>query len=441
MLKGQVLYSKPSGSKVIFDEIKNDVIYAHVESGGYQYDSKPITGILAKGYWNEVYISTDVELIEKHLPGGHDQKDHGSWATGGGEGYLSRSTEKEIAETISLLEELMPGKDVRYIINGPSMHTEDDWDKMYAKLWKRYQDAGMGKNTAMLQAEIDLGRVSYSLSLEEGKSRWEENRKRYEAAAANPEDEWHEGAQDAVDALDYGLSTATTKITGALKDGQVTMAATESVFESILDDGKYKNQFETRTSNGTLDTGIRKAGEGKGLGIPAGTKLAERPVYGFITTNESTISMQSIYDARSAQEAAGVPWLERTKSEIDTRWNSILSVNNYEADQYGEIRFTLKPDVHSRTTVTVGDSLRAGTLADNMTNPTPNLFHMGIYKQGAPEHTAAAPIARYVEAQIHGGVKVSDISHIYAPADKVESVESMLRARGINIPVSPRAGS
>lgn len=80
MLKGQVLYSKPSGSKVIFDEIKNDVIYAHVESGGYEYDSKPIAGILAKGYWDEVYISPDVEVIQKHEE--HDQSTHGSWADG-----------------------------------------------------------------------------------------------------------------------------------------------------------------------------------------------------------------------------------------------------------------------------------------------------------------------------------------------------------------------
>ena len=394
---------------------------------------------------NGAVLKWIVEPLAKHLPGSHDQKDHGSWATGGGEGYLSRSTEKEIQESLALFRELMPNSDpnmtIEYIITGPSFQTEDEWDKLYKRLWTRYQQNGMGKNTAMLQAEIDLGRVAYSLQLEEEKSRWDETKKRYEAAAANPQDDWHEGAQDMVDVMEYGMKTAETKILGALKDGQVTMAATESVFESILDDGRYKNQFETRTSNGTLDTGIRKAGEGKGIGIPAGTKLAERPVYGFITTNESVNSMKSIYDARSAQEAAGVPWLERTKNEIDTRWNNILSVNNYEADQYGEIRFTLKPDVHSRTTVTIGDSLRAGTLADNMTNPTPNLFHMGIYKQGAPDHTAASPIARYVEAQIHGGVKVSDISHIYAPADKVNAVEAMLEARGINIPVSPRAGS
>jgi hypothetical protein len=66
---------------------------------------------------------------------------------------------------------------------------------------------------------------------------------------------------------------------------------------------------------------------------------------------------------------------------------------------------------------------------------------MGLYKQGAPDHTAGLPIARYVEAQVHGGVKVSDIERIYAPSNMVDYVESMLKERGIDIPVSPRAGS
>lgn len=80
MLKDQILYSKPSGSKILFDEEKDGVIYAHVRANGIDYESKSLVGIISKGYWNEVYISTDVDTIEKH--GSHDQKTHGSWATG-----------------------------------------------------------------------------------------------------------------------------------------------------------------------------------------------------------------------------------------------------------------------------------------------------------------------------------------------------------------------
>lgn len=68
MLKGQILYAKKSGSLIIFDEEKNGVMYAHVRANGKDYESRSLAGILAKGYWDEVYISTDVELIQKHLP-------------------------------------------------------------------------------------------------------------------------------------------------------------------------------------------------------------------------------------------------------------------------------------------------------------------------------------------------------------------------------------
>lgn len=80
MLKNQILYSKPSGSKILFDELKDGVMYAHVWANGQDYESRSLTGILAKGYWDEVYISNDVDTIEKH--GSHDQKTHGNWATG-----------------------------------------------------------------------------------------------------------------------------------------------------------------------------------------------------------------------------------------------------------------------------------------------------------------------------------------------------------------------
>lgn len=80
MLKGQILYDKPSGSQIIFDEIRDEVIYAHVKADGEEYESRSLTGILAKGYWNEVYISMDVETVMKH--GEHDQSSHGNWADG-----------------------------------------------------------------------------------------------------------------------------------------------------------------------------------------------------------------------------------------------------------------------------------------------------------------------------------------------------------------------
>jgi hypothetical protein len=67
MLKGQILYAKKSGSLIVFDEEKNGVMYAHVRANGKDYESRSLTGILAKGYWDEVYISMDVDTTEKNI--------------------------------------------------------------------------------------------------------------------------------------------------------------------------------------------------------------------------------------------------------------------------------------------------------------------------------------------------------------------------------------
>jgi hypothetical protein len=83
MIRGQILYAKESGSQVLFDEVRDDVIYAHVKSNSVEYPVQSLASILGKGYWQEVYTEYRVpEPFEKHET--HDQSSHGSWASGGG---------------------------------------------------------------------------------------------------------------------------------------------------------------------------------------------------------------------------------------------------------------------------------------------------------------------------------------------------------------------
>jgi hypothetical protein len=237
--------------------------------------------------------------------------------------------------------------------------------------------------------------------------------------------------------MEKGLAFAQERVTSALKNGDVTIAMGEGVLTSVLDEGRYKNQFETRTSGGKLDVGVRKVGEGLATGTPAGTKLAERPVYGYLTDNETSLTFQ---DKRDAVKGLEGEWSDKHSLDRELEWQSITSVNSYQVEQYGEIRVVMKPSIRERTTVTIGDSLRTGVMADAMTNPKPDLLNMGLYKAGAVSHMTGNPTAGYLEAQIHGGVKVSDISHIYAPADRVDAVKAMVEAKGLNIPVRARAG-
>jgi len=390
------------------------------------------------------FVYTDDDLIEieepvsKHLPGGHEQKDHGSWATGGGVGYLSESTAKEIEESKALFQELMGAdNDLRETLIGYGYQGDLDYEKLQDRLSRRYQQAGMGKNTANLQARIDMGRVGYAMKNEDDKALYEDVIKQAKEKSKDSSEEYANDYADQAVEMEKGLGFAQERITSAMRDGQVTIAVSESVLGSVLEDGRYKNQFETRTSGGKLDTGIRKVGEGLATGTPAGTKLSERPVYGFLTDNESVHTYQGTAEAAKV----GADWSEKHGIERGLRWENITSVNNYNVEQYGEIRFTLKPEVRSRTTATVGDSLRNGVMADAVNNPRPDLLNMGLYKAGAVHHMAGNPTADYIETQIHGGVNVSDIERIYAPAGRVDAVRAMVEAKGLNIPVSARAGS
>ena len=303
---------------------------------------------------------------------------------------------------------------------------------------RRYIQAGLGKNTAILQARIDIGRVQYAMKNEEAKAYYQEVIKKNRESQAAQISEYADDNGQTADAMEEGLAFAEAKILSTIKNGNVTIAVSEEVLSSVLEDGRYKNQFETRTSGGKLDVGVRKVGEGLATGTPAGTKLSERPVYGFLTDNEEVHTYDSKTAATFALEGT---WSEKHALRRSLDWQDLTSLNTNKADQYGEIRFILKPEVRSRTTATIGDSLRTGVMADGLTNPKPDLVNMGLYKTGAVHHMAGNPTADYLETQIHGGVKVSDIAHIYVPAGRVTAVKAMVEAKGLNIPVSARAGS
>jgi hypothetical protein len=380
-----------------------------------------------------------VEPVTKHLPGGHEQKDHGSWATGGGIGHLSESTAKEIEESTRLFQELLgPDNDLKETLTGYGYQGDLDYEKLEDRLSRRYIQAGLGKNTAILQARIDIGRVQYAMKNEEAKAYYQEVIKKNRESQAAQISEYADDNGQTADAMEEGLAFAEAKILSTIKNGNVTIAVSEEVLSSVLEDGRYKNQFETRTSGGKLDVGVRKVGEGLATGTPAGTKLSERPVYGFLTDNEEVHTYDSKTAATFALEGT---WSEKHALRRSLDWQDLTSLNTNKADQYGEIRFILKPEVRSRTTATIGDSLRTGVMADGLTNPKPDLVNMGLYKTGAVHHMAGNPTADYLETQIHGGVKVSDIAHIYVPAGRVTAVKAMVEAKGLNIPVSARAGS
>ena len=165
---------------------------------------------------------------------------------------------------------------------------------------------------------------------------------------------------------------------------------------SVLGEGRFKTQFETGTSGGMFDPEYRAKAERLGLGIPDDILPAQRPIYGYIRTG-----------------------------------------NDY-VGQYGAIEFELKDYVRERTTVTVGDSLGGFAYEEQTGAPISDpdkqcwSFNMNTYMK----HEGAIGV-NYLEAQIQGGVTVTDIRkvriHGYPGLAEYDAIAKMAEQAGLAV--------
>lgn len=172
----------------------------------------------------------------------------------------------------------------------------------------------------------------------------------------------------------------------------------KGTFQKILKDGRFKTQFETKTSGGSMNNEARAVFEKRAFRYPENLNPIDRPVYGYAVQ-----SNKGIYTDRSGKETQlNTPGLDRVA-------------------QYGKIRIRLKDKTRNRTTVTFDDSL--GSYSGMLPTPLQDAT-----LDGQPLHTGPAyvsdimerlekgnPVGRYVETQVHGGVSLDDISYVYFP--------------------------
>ena len=185
----------------------------------------------------------------------------------------------------------------------------------------------------------------------------------------------------------HGMTVAQYK---AAVDKQAQDLANESTLftrvkpatlQHILESGRFKTVFETNTSGGSktvLAKEARRTLEAAVFGTPKET--LNRPIYGYLS-----------------KDAHG---------------------ENVDADvsQYGNVALKMKPSVRDRTTMTSGDSLTltGGGYRETLVPRPVNHPDNRIY----PMYNSTDPLAdnfgkyRYVEAQMHGGVKSSDIESV-----------------------------
>jgi len=219
------------------------------------------------------------------------------------------------------------------------------------------------------------------------------------------------------------------------ENGQVCIAIDPETLNEVLEDGRFQNQFETNTSNGLLNQGSRETDEWRTQGVPRGTPNEERPIYGYLisdtegrdTSLDSKISSGLRADNLTQEQEQNLNLLQ-TQFEME----SITSLSNPMVSQYGSVRVVLNNSANSNTTLTLGDSLSQGKFAVPMGT---SITESVAVQQGLAKAVDSPSEIGYIEAQIHGGVSVSNIEAIYASVDEITGIELTLQEKGLTIPV------
>lgn len=170
------------------------------------------------------------------------------------------------------------------------------------------------------------------------------------------------------------IDEALYNIENRIERGEFRINAPPEAANKIVEEGRFKSQFETNTSKGSLSLEDRSMAERRAFGYSENIEPVKRPVYGYVHDFED------------------IP---------------------YQNANYGLIAFGLKNEVRKRTTVTWDDSL-FGMGAGNQTGAPPDSLHVGAFNEHWDIQEASVGSApHYLEAQYHGGLTLSDVSRVY----------------------------
>jgi hypothetical protein len=200
---------------------------------------------------------------------------------------------------------------------------------------------------------------------------------------------------------------ADTKLLVASPMKRIALARSEGTAVTILETGRITTQFETKKSAGALGLQTRAVHEAASFGIHPLAEPSRRPIYA---------SLHPLGVQHSAANGSS---------------------------QYGTVQFVMKPQVAARSTFTNFDSLKnvhaaspvngritSGQLRvrNDKSSPADSKEWLGEVSQGKT--------VRYAEAQIHGGIKLSEISHIaFSGTTPSKALVAAARKRGIPIVV------
>ena len=189
-----------------------------------------------------------------------------------------------------------------------------------------------------------------------------------------------------------------------------------SVLESIIGD-RFKTQHETATSKGILDPVYRSEIEKEHLNYQDNTPKEDRPIYGYLAD-------------RSGVYEHGSPELE----------------------QYGDLVVKLKPEVKDRSTFTFDDSFKkidpssinnpkaTSLISQRLTNSGEDIRKTmkSVLNAKSVGDISGSTNSLYVESQIHGQVKPSDIREISFLEGYPQSEKVLAWAKANNVKITTR---
>ena len=220
-------------------------------------------------------------------------------------------------------------------------------------------------------------------------------------------------AERAGTSIDEYKAAAAKALDDALVDAKPHIAISDDALQQVLKDGRVKSQFETNTSRGSLAPDMRAKVEQSMFGYAKDLPVEQRPIYGYWGTPGDPI-IQS-------PKGGGLRFADASHTG---------------ATAYGKVILRLSDDVASRTTFTGGDSLGM-TMRPSMRGRAAWQSASSFTSPVGKTLPQIAENELYVEAQVHGGVAVSDIAEVWFREVPERATDAALRAAGFDRTVLP----
>ena len=204
------------------------------------------------------------------------------------------------------------------------------------------------------------------------------------------------------------IEIVNNKLKPIMERGEYSMRFKSQYIENLLKDGRFKNQFETKTSGGSLSPIYRKKATSKLFGVDIkGFKYKEYEKYGYLFSENVTEE-----------------WKEQGINSGTKQYGDII------------IRFK-KENLKNRVTYTLDDSLGNACFGELIAGNIENINQLGISrrtmknlkdnKNKITSYTTVQELKkilkiRYIELQFHGDLLVEDIKEIYFTGEVPDNV-------------------